>query len=142
MKKLFILTFVALISLTSLHANYSLKHANPMPNLVHYAVGNAEILGITKQQVTELQAWGRTHKPKIQELIKTVMMEEKMLLDEALGADENVVEKSQKMLDARKEIIKIKTDCRMNMKKILSKKQYEQLVNLYRTTLSKHGFSK
>lgn len=142
MKKLFILTFVALVSLTSLHANYALKHANPMPNLVHYAVGNAEILGITKQQVTEIQAWGKTHKPKMQELIKTVMMEEKMLLDEALGADENVVEKSQKMLDARKEIIKIKTDCRMNMKKILSKKQYEQLVNLYRTTLSKHGFSK
>lgn len=142
MKKLFIITLVALFSLTSLHANYALKHANPMPNLVHYAIGNAELLGLNQKQTANIKAWSKSHKPKMQELVQLVMSEEKMLLEEALSSDKNLVEKSKKMLDTRKEIIRIKSACRANLKKILTKKQYVQLINLYRTTLPRNGFSK
>lgn len=142
MKKLFILTVIALISFTSLHANYALKHANPMPNLVHYALGNAEILGITKKQISDIKFWAKDHKPQIQKLVKSVNEQERMLLEEALGADVNVVEKSKKMLETRAEIIQMKTACRASLKKILSKKQYEQLISIYRTTLPTNGFSK
>ena len=138
MKKLLTIVTIAIMSLTSIHASgYALKHANPMPNLVRYTLGNAELLQLSKAQVKEIKAWSQANKPQMMKLVKLVMSEERMLAKEALTTDNDVVAKAQTMLDARKDIIRIKTACRANLKKILSKKQYKQVVGIYRSTLPK-----
>ena len=138
MKKLLLITVIALMSLTNLYANYALKHANPMPNLVRYALGNAELLQLNKAQVQDIKAWSKQNKPEMRKLIKQVMTEEKMLMQESLTTDKNVVNKAQTMLDARKKIIEIKTLCRAHLKEVLTAKQYSQVVGIYRSTLPKH----
>lgn len=137
MKKLMLLAVVAVMSFTNLYANAALQHANPMPNLVRYALGNAELLQLDKKQVEEIKAWAKENKPKMKAMIKTVMSEERMLRKEALTTDNDVVGKSQKMLDTRKQIIELKTLCRQNLKKVLTKKQYKQVVKIYRSSLPK-----
>ncbi len=139
MKKLLIIITIAIMSLTSIQASpgYALKHTNPMPNLVRYTLGNAELLQLSKMQVKEIRAWTKANKPQIMKLVKLVMREERMLLEEALTTDTDIVAASQKMLDARKDIIRIKSACRANLKKVLSQKQYAQVVGIYRSTLPK-----
>lgn len=134
MKKILLVVIVAALAMINAHA-FGMRHANPMPNLVRYAVGNAELLGLNKKQLDEIAAWSDANRAKMMQLVQLVHSEEQMLLEEALGSDVDVVKKSEKMLDARKQIIEIKTACRANLKKILTKKQYEQLVTLYRSTL-------
>ena len=136
MKKILILALLGLLGLSNVQAqmkNHALMHANPMPNLVRVAMKNADSLNITKEQKQEIKAWSEANKPKMKELIKLVMTEERMLRKEALTADKDVVAKAQTMLDARKEIIVVKTQCRQNLKRILNEKQYKDLVKLYRT---------
>lgn len=134
MKKILLVAVLAALTMASAHA-LGMKHVNPMPNLVRYAMGNAELLGLNQKQLNEISNWSKAKRPKMMQLVQLVRSEEKMLLEEALGDDIDVVKKSQKMLDARKQIIEMKTACRANLKKILTSKQYAQLVNLYRTTL-------
>ena len=75
------------------------------------------------------------NKPKMKAMIKTVMVEERKLMQEALGADVDTVGKAQTMLDTRKNIIKMKTLCRAHLKTVLTPKQFKQLVGIYRSTL-------
>lgn len=138
MKKILITLMLSLMALTNVQAkegkmnHHAMMHANPLPNLMRVATQNAKELNITADQMKELEAWKTTAKPKIKQLIKTVMQEERMLHKLALTTDSDVVAKAQPMLDARKAIIELKTQCRMNLKTILSEKQYKQLVKLYR----------
>lgn len=118
-------------------AGHALRHANPLPNLVRLTLGNAELLQLNAKQVEELRTWARTNKPTIMKLVQKVMNEEKMLHEEALTTDKDVVKNSESMLDARREIIKLKTACRMNLKKVLSEKQYAQVIGIYRSTQPK-----
>ena len=139
MKKILIIAMLSLMALTNVQAKgnmdqYILKHTNPLPNLMRVAVKHAKGLDITDAQMKELKAWQTTAKPKIKQLVKTVMQEERMLHKEALTTDNDVVAKSQTMLDARKAIIELKTQCRMNLKTILNQKQYKQLVKIYRNS--------
>ncbi|MDB2562308.1 hypothetical protein N9X61_01760 [Sulfurimonas sp.] len=139
MKKILILAIVAVLSMTSLYAgqNYALKHANPMPNLVRYALGNAELLGLDKKQVQQVKAWAKQNKPTMKKLIKHVIHQEKMLMDEALGADKNTAKIAADTLATRQEIITLKTQCRAHLKSVLTEKQYKDVVSIYRSTLPK-----
>ncbi|WP_415250714.1 Spy/CpxP family protein refolding chaperone [Sulfurimonas sp.] len=137
MKKILIIVMLSLMALTNVQANqgnmnHALMHTNPLPNLMRVAVKNAKELHITDAQMKSLKTWSSTTKPKIKSLVKKVMQEERMLHKESLTTDNDVVAKAQTMLDARKEIIELKTQCRMNLKTILNEKQYKHLVKLYR----------
>ena len=141
MKKIIIAITLILISFTSLHAmnmgmgmnKQALKHANPMPNLMRIAIQNADLLGIDQKQMTALRAWSDTNKPKMKQMVQKVMHEEAMLLENALTTDNDSVKEAEVMLETRKKIIEMKARCNANLKTILTKKQYQQVVNIYRS---------
>lgn len=139
MKKTLIILTLLLMSISTVYAGqgYGLRHANPMPNLMRIAVGNAELLNISKEQLAALRVWEGENKPKMMMMVKEVMIQEKMLREEALTTDKDVVKKSEKMLDTRKKIIEMKTACRAHLKSVLSEKQYSQVIGIYRSMRSK-----
>ncbi|MBT8344201.1 MAG: hypothetical protein HKP62_06480 [Sulfurovum sp.] len=136
MKKIIIAMTVILMSLSTVHAagnQNALQHANPMPNLMRIAIKNADILGINKKQMVALRAWSDTNKPKMMQMVKKVMNEEKMLLENALTTDNDSVKEAEVMLETRKKIIAMKAKCKANLKTILTPKQYTQVVTIYRS---------
>lgn len=142
MKNILVAITVVLFSLTSLHAmnmgkgmnKQALKHANPMPNLMRIAIKNADLLGIDQKQMSALKAWSDTNKPKMKQMVRTVMHEEAMLLENALTTDNDSVKDAEVMLDTRKKIIEMKAACNANLKTILTKEQYQNVVKIYRST--------
>ena len=141
MKKIIIVMTLIMMSFSSLHAmnmgmgmnQHALKHANPLPNLMRIAIKNAELLGINQKQMGDLKAWSDTNKPKMKQMVQKVMHEEKMLLENALTTDNDSVKEAEAMLETRKQIIVMKANCNANLKTILAKKQYQQVVNIYRS---------
>lgn len=139
MKKILLILTLLFMSISTVFAGqgFGLRHANPMPNLMRIAVGNAELLNISKEQLASLRAWEGKNKPKMMMMVKDVMNQEMMLREEALTTDKDVVKKAEKMLDTRKKIIEMKTACRAHLKSVLSEKQYSQVVGIYRSMRSK-----
>lgn len=141
MKKIIVAAFVVLMSFSSLHAmnmgkgmqKYALKHANPMPNLMRIAIKNADLLGIDQKQMTALRAWSDTNKPKMMQMVQKVMHEEAMLLENALTTDKDPLKEAEVMLETRKKIIEMKANCLANLKTILTKEQYQNVVTIYRS---------
>lgn len=135
MKKMLVIIMMMLMTLSNVYAGagHALRHANPLPNLVRLTLGNAELLQLNAAQVEEIRTWARANKPTMMKLVQKVMNEEKMLHEEALTTDKDVVKNAESMLDARREIIIMKTACRMNLKQILSEKQYAQVIGIYRS---------
>lgn len=135
MKKIMIILTVALISFSTAYADkgHGLRHANPLPNLMRVAMGNAELLHLSKAQMVALRAWRKENKPKMMMMVKQVLQQEMMLKEEALTMDKDVVKKAEKMLDTRRQIIVLKSACRVHLKKTLSKEQYAQVISIYRS---------
>jgi len=136
MKKIILAMALLLMSLSTVQASggkYALKHANPMPNLMRIAIKNAELLGVDAKQMVALKAWSDTNKPKMKMMVKKVMHEEKMLLENALTTDNDSVKEATAMLETRKEIIAMKTRCKANLKTILTEKQYANVIKIYRS---------
>lgn len=125
--------FMAVSTLPATGNQYALEHANPMPNLMRIAIKNADLLGIDEKQMTALKAWSDTNKPKMQQMVKKVMSEEKMLLEKALTSDADTSKEAEVMLETRKQIIAMKTRCNANLKTILTKKQYTDVITIYRS---------
>ncbi|MBC8238314.1 MAG: hypothetical protein H8E76_08835 [Helicobacteraceae bacterium] len=139
MKKILILTILAALSMTSLYANpnYAMQHANPMPNLVRYTLGNAELLGLDAQQIGKIKAWAKQNKPTMRKLVQDVMHQERMLMEEALGADLNTAKIAEETLKTRQDIMTLKTLCRAHLKGVLTQSQYKNVLGIYRSTLPK-----
>ena len=139
MKNTLIVLVFVLMSISTVYAGsgYALKHANPLPNLMRIAMGNAELLNINAEQMASLRAWGSENKPKMMMMVNEVMSQEKMLREEALTTDKDVVKKAEKMLDTRRKIIEMKTACRAHLKAVLTEKQYSQVISIYRSMRQK-----
>ena len=138
MKKILIVLTVMTMSLSNVFAGgHGLRHANSMPNLMRIAMGNAELLNLNKDQVMALKAWSSDKKPQMMMMIKKVMSEEYMLHEEALTGDVNVPKKAEVMLETRRKIIEMKSACREHLRNTLSKKQYSQVIGIYRSTRGK-----
>ncbi|PHS42349.1 MAG: hypothetical protein COB07_01005 [Sulfurovum sp.] len=136
MKKIILVMAMLFMSVSTLPAagnQYALKHANPMPNLMRIAIKNADLLGVDAKQMTALKAWSETNKPKMQEMVKKVMSEEKMLHEKALTSDADTSKEAEVMLETRKQIIAMKTKCNATLKTILTKKQYADVITIYRS---------
>ncbi|QSZ41622.1 hypothetical protein GJV85_05715 [Sulfurimonas aquatica] len=133
MKKILIVAAVFLMTQLSVSANMmqNMRHANPLPNLVSLSLNNASTLKLSEAQIKDLKTWSRDNKPNMIKLIQLVISEEKALMMEALTTDKDVIKKAETMLDARREIIKIKTLCRENLRKILTKDQYAQVIAMF-----------
>jgi len=112
---------------------HGMHRVNPMPNLMRIAIGNAALLQITPEQLTQLNSWVDSKRPQMMQLVKEVMMTERMMRQEALGADADVLKMADKALGARKAIIEMKTACRAHLRKVLSKEQYANVLNIYQS---------
>ena len=66
-------------------------------------------------------------------MVKTVMHEEAMLLENALTTDQDPVKEAEVMLETRKKIIEMKANCLASLKTILTKEQYQNVVKIYRS---------
>ena len=69
----------------------------------------------------------------MQEMIKKVMSEEKILLQKAIDTDENTVKMAEVMIETRKNIIAMKTKCRSTLKGILTPEQYANVISIYKS---------
>jgi hypothetical protein len=104
-----------------------------MPNLMRVAMGNAELLKISSKQMKALQTWATKNRPKMMMMVQQVMQQERMLRQEALGNDVNVIKKAEAMLETRRKIIAMKTACRAYLRQTLSKTQYAQVISIYKS---------
>jgi len=132
---LFILSFMTFSSLQAQGNNVDdkvLKHVNPMPNLMRVVMKYKDELQLTENQITAINLWKQSNKPRIKKLIQKVMEQEKNLHEMALNSDSHLVAEAQKMLDNRKNIIILKAQCRANLKSFLKKEQWEKLLELYK----------
>lgn len=143
MKKLLSIATIVLISSLSaapaMHNGamkkvHEINHANPMPNLMRVAIGNAEILNIDKKQMSALMAWSKENKPLMNKMVKDVMQKESEMEYSALTSGSNLEKLADSILETRREIMMKKIACRALLIKTLSAKQYAYLVNIYTTT--------
>jgi len=135
MNKIILALTVFIMSFSTLQAGnqHALKHANPMPNLMRIAIKNAPLLGIDAKQMASLKEWVTKSKPVMQEMVKKVVTEEKMLHEKALDTDADTVKEAEVMLETRKKIIAMKTKCRTMLKSTLTPKQYADVITIYRS---------
>lgn len=135
MKKILILITMLLLTFSSVEAGnkQALKHANPMPNLMRIVVGNAALLDVNDTQMKEMKGWMKTAKPVMKSMIKEVMMKEKALHDNALAKDTDIEKQADEVLALRKKIIMMKTKCRQELKRILTEKQYADVITIYKS---------
>jgi len=112
---------------------YALKHANPMPNLMRVALGNSNLLGLSKSQIDSLQSWRAANQGNLRSLVQQVMAEEKILHEHSLTNESDIVKRVDNVLKLRLQIMQTKTNCRVNLKKILTKEQFNKVVSIYRS---------
>ncbi len=112
----------------------SLKHANPMPNLMMVVTMQAEALDLSDEQKNSLKVWRKHAQPQMKEMVQAVIELEKQLHDAALaGAPGSVLQSiSSRMLTVRGTIIKQKLACRNHMIRVLGLEKMRKLVELYK----------
>jgi hypothetical protein len=143
MKNIFIILVASILTFTNVYAaspqmqDKILQHVNPLPNLVRHVMAHKESLNISQKQLKDIKTWASFHKPQMKKMIKEVIQEEKKLLQEALTTDKDVVKHAEKMLDTRRNIIKMKTDCRAFLRSVLTKQQYKRVLQYYIDSMKK-----
>lgn len=116
------------------HTMRLVMHANPaFPNLTGIAVKNADELGLSADQVKQIKAWPKAHSAEMTRLFNEIQAEEKALIQDALAGQSKaeLLKKFDKTLDLRRQVAETKIDCRDNLKKILTKEQFDKLASIY-----------
>jgi len=115
------------------HMQAMMKHANPMPNLMRVVKRHADMLSLTEEQSKALAEWRHASHHSMHASVNEVHRLENALFDASMSgkSKEEIMGLATKVLDLRKEIISRKTDCRDNMKSILTEEQFSEVVKLY-----------
>ena len=111
------------------------KGANPMPNLMKVIKQQGKKLGLSDQQESALEQWRKANHDKVHGLMKKVQQLENELNKASLSGEEKsrIMAKADELMDVRKAIIETKTDCRDNLKTVLTASQYSQVIETYGT---------
>lgn len=135
MKKIIVAVMLMLMSVSTVYASgHGFRHANPLPNLMRIAIGNADLIALSQEQKKTLKAYAKTNRPKAKALVKQILEQEKAMMKEALTVDKEVSSMADKMLQARKNLIQMKSACRAFLKSVLNEKQYGEVINIYKST--------
>ncbi|MEK8020224.1 MAG: hypothetical protein VSS75_025410 [Candidatus Parabeggiatoa sp.] len=112
----------------------AVKHAHPLPNFMLVMANHGEMLDLSEDQQATLKAWGKVHKPISKQLVKAITQGEKELHQVALeGASKaDMMAKLDGLLEKRKELAELKTNCRDKMREVLSDEQWEQVIEYYK----------
>ncbi len=111
----------------------AVKHAHPLPNFMLVMVNYGDMLDLSKEQQMALKAWGKVHKPLSKQLIKAINQGEKTLHQAALEgvSKADMMAQLDGLLEKRKALAEFKTNCRDNMREVLSDEQWEQVIEYY-----------
>jgi flagellar motility protein MotE (MotC chaperone) len=137
MKKTLLSGIVLLFMLANMPAKavdmQAVKHTNPLPNFMIVLKKHGDMLALSADQKQTLKKWGKEHKPIAKKLVKAIMKGEKQLHQATLdgASKEEIMAELDKLLKARRELAALKTDCRDNLRKVLSDEQWNQVVELY-----------
>ncbi|OQY46627.1 MAG: hypothetical protein DRR08_24190 [Candidatus Parabeggiatoa sp. nov. 2] len=137
MKKTLLSGVVLLFMLANMPAKavdmQAVKHTNPLPNFMVVFVKYGDMLDMSTKQEQALKKWGKKHQPIAQKLVKAIMKGEKQLHQAAIdgASKEKIMAQFDESLKARRELAELKTDCRDNLRKVLSEDQWDQVVELY-----------
>ena len=137
MKKVLLFISIIMLSILPLNAQqgYGIKHANPMPNFIRVVIANADILNVNKSQMKEIKAWQKTNKSMMTKMVQDVVKEERDLKDSALSSGKNLQAIADSIIKNRANIISMKIACRANLQTILTPKQFEQLLTIYKSVI-------
>lgn len=108
-------------------------HANPMPNLMQVINKHADQLNLSAKQAAALADWRKQHMDPMHDQVKHIVQMEQDLNAAALAGSSKaeIMALANKILQERRDIISTKTDCRDNMKRILTPEQFEKVLAIY-----------
>ncbi len=111
----------------------AVKHAHPLPNFMLVIVNDGEMLDLSEDQQAALKAWGKEYKPLAQQLVSAITQGEKALHQASLEgvSKADMMAQLDGLLEKRKKLAEFKTDCRDNMREVLSDEQWEQVIEYY-----------
>ena len=111
-----------------------MQHANPMPSLMRVIIKQGDSLDLSDDQKAALKKWRTENNAKTQALAQTITDLELALKEKVLnGATAEEIEVlATEVLGLRMTMIKGKTACRDNMKKILDDNQFKRVISLYK----------
>ncbi len=118
-----------------------LLHANPMPNYMPVIMKNAKDLALTSDQTEKLKSWVAANNKKAEDVVKKIVQLENNLAMESInGVDKPTLMKEySEIADLRIKLASSKTDCRDNIRKILSTEQWQKLVSLQQAASTQHA---
>ena len=114
-----------------------MQHANPMPNLLAVYNKMGDQLNLSDEQKAKLDAGIKERDPKVKNLFSAIKSLEKdiknaILNDEPLSKVDQI---SDKLMQARLDLIQGKAGCRESAKEVLDEKQFQKMVELYRAKM-------
>ncbi len=111
----------------------SMRHANPMPNLMKVVKKQGDKLGLSDEQKAELTQWHDQNADNMHANFAKVGEMEKELNAATLAGKPTaeLMTMASDIMKLRTQIIATKAACRDNMRRVLSDEQYAQVVALY-----------
>lgn len=111
----------------------AMRHANPMPNLMKVVRKHGDELDLSEAQKSELNIWHQQNAENMHADFARVGEMEKELNAAALAGrpKAELMVMASRIMNLRTDIISVKTDCRDNMRRVLSAEQYAKLLALY-----------
>ena len=110
---------------------------SPMPKLMLMVIMHKKELALTKEQSEALEVWRLKNMSHWSLLFSAVLKNEKQITQQALAMKSNnsLMKQFDEMTKKRREMAQMSLNCRDNMEKILSKKQWEIMVKLLKDYL-------
>ena len=122
------------------------KHTNPMPNLMKVVTKHGDALGLSTEQSEKLAKWRSGNHEKVHAMMMRVIKLEAELKEAGLSGKSkaDILGMADEVLAVRKSIIEAKTNCRDNMKSVLTPEQFSKVAKMYEKMMSseignKHG---
>ena len=109
-----------------------MKHVSPMPSLMPIAIGNSDMLELSKEQTEALAAGRDERHDKVHGLANEIVADEKAVTQAALEGKtkEELNQMSEAIMEKRLAIIDAKANCRDIMRKTLNDEQWSEVVDL------------
>jgi len=110
-----------------------LRHANPMPNLMKVIKKEGDQLNLTAEQAKALETWRERHGEPMHAKAAELKKMEQALNQAAMEGrpKAELMNMASRIMNERMNIVSTKTDCRDNMRRILSAEQYNKVLALY-----------
>lgn len=114
------------------------KHTNPMPNLMKVITKHGDELELSKEQDDELAQWRKSNHKKVHGMMSKVQQLEAELNEASLAGKPKaeIVAMADELMAVRKSIIEAKTNCRDNMKSVLTAEQFSEVIAMYKNMMA------